>query len=170
MDRVSLAGGDTSGVELRRLCGGAGGSCWANWGLGEALSRAAPWPGRLAAMRVFVAVVDARGFSAASRALCIPLPTVSRKIAELERHLGAQLLIRSTRRSQSPTVGSVTSVSLSFQRNVQSDRHSMSPLGYNLPSEPPPRHVCNGPRFGHSGRDVRFRTDYFRFVPRFGRS
>ncbi len=35
----------------------------------------------------------------------------------------------------------------------------MSPLGYNLPSEPPPRHVCNGPRFGHSGRDVRFRTD-----------
>ncbi len=39
---------------------------------------------RLAAMRVFVAVVDAQGFSAASRALSMPLPTVSRKIAELE--------------------------------------------------------------------------------------
>ena len=53
---------------------------------------------RLAAMRVFVAVVDAQGFSAASRALSMPLPTVSRKIAELENHLGAQLLVRSTRK------------------------------------------------------------------------
>ena len=53
---------------------------------------------RLAAMRVFVAVVEVQGFSAASRLLRIPLPTVSRKIADLERHLGAQLLIRSTRK------------------------------------------------------------------------
>jgi len=53
---------------------------------------------RLDAMRVFVAVVEAQGFSAASRALSMPLPTVSRKIAELEQHLGAQLLIRSTRK------------------------------------------------------------------------
>lgn len=51
---------------------------------------------QLTAMRVFVAVVDAQGFSAASRVLSMPLPTVSRKIAELESHLGAQLLIRST--------------------------------------------------------------------------
>ncbi len=49
-------------------------------------------------MRVFVAVVDAQGFSAASRAMSMPLPTVSRKIAELENHLGAQLLVRSTRK------------------------------------------------------------------------
>jgi DNA-binding transcriptional LysR family regulator len=53
---------------------------------------------RLEAMRVFVAVVDAQGFSAASRALSMPLPTVSRKIIELEQHLGAQLLVRSTRK------------------------------------------------------------------------
>jgi len=53
---------------------------------------------RLDAMRVFVAVVDAQGFSAASRALSMPLPTVSRKVAELEQHLGAQLLVRSTRK------------------------------------------------------------------------
>ncbi len=52
----------------------------------------------LTAMRVFVAVVDAQGFSAASRVLSMPLPTVSRKIAELESHLGTQLLIRSTRK------------------------------------------------------------------------
>ena len=53
---------------------------------------------RLDAMRVFVAVVESKGFSAASRALSMPLATVSRKIAELESHLGAQLLIRSTRK------------------------------------------------------------------------
>lgn len=53
---------------------------------------------RLTAMRVFVTVVDAQGFSAASRILRMPLPTVSRKVAELEAHLGAQLLVRSTRK------------------------------------------------------------------------
>ena len=53
---------------------------------------------RLGAMRVFVAVVDEQGFSAASRALRVPLSTVSRKIAELESHIGAQLLTRSTRK------------------------------------------------------------------------
>jgi DNA-binding transcriptional LysR family regulator len=54
--------------------------------------------GRLEAMQVFVAVVEGQGFSAASRSLGIPLPTVSRRIAELEEQLGAQLLTRSTRR------------------------------------------------------------------------
>ncbi len=53
---------------------------------------------RLEAMRVFAAVVEGRGFSAASRSLGVPLPTVSRRVAELEKQLGAQLLIRSTRR------------------------------------------------------------------------
>jgi len=49
-------------------------------------------------MRVFAAVVEGRGFSAASRSLGVPLPTVSRRIAELEKQLGAQLLIRTTRK------------------------------------------------------------------------
>ena len=49
-------------------------------------------------MRVFVAVVNARGFSAAARALSMPLATVSRKVVELEKHLGAQLLVRTTRK------------------------------------------------------------------------
>src|SRR5262249_8890808 len=52
----------------------------------------------LEAMRVLVAVVEMRGFSAAARSLGMPLPTVCRKIAELEKHLKAQLLIRSTRK------------------------------------------------------------------------
>jgi DNA-binding transcriptional LysR family regulator len=54
--------------------------------------------GRLEAMQAFVAVVEGQGFSAASRSLGIPLPTVSRWIAELEQRLGAQLLMRSTRK------------------------------------------------------------------------
>jgi len=53
---------------------------------------------QLEAMRVFAAVVEGRGFSAASRSLGVPLPTVSRRIAELEKQLGAQLLMRSTRK------------------------------------------------------------------------
>ena len=53
---------------------------------------------RLEAMQVYLAVVEKQGFSSASRSLGISLPTVCRKIAELEMHLGAQLLIRSTRK------------------------------------------------------------------------
>ena len=44
---------------------------------------------RLDAMATFVAVLDEGGFSAASRRLGMPLATVSRKVAELEEHLGA---------------------------------------------------------------------------------
>ena len=53
---------------------------------------------RLDAMTVFLAVVDAGSLSAAGRRLAMPLATVSRKLAELEAHLGARLLNRSTRR------------------------------------------------------------------------
>lgn len=56
------------------------------------------WLDQLGAMRVFVAVVEAQGFSAASRSLGMPVPTVCRKVAELESQLDAQLLVRSTRR------------------------------------------------------------------------
>lgn len=53
---------------------------------------------RLAAMGVFLAVVDEGSLSGAGRRLAMPLATVSRKLAELESHLGARLLNRSTRR------------------------------------------------------------------------
>ncbi|MBL8438887.1 MAG: LysR family transcriptional regulator [Zoogloeaceae bacterium] len=53
---------------------------------------------RFEAMQLFVAVADAGSFSAAASGLDIPLATVSRKVAELEGHLGARLLLRSTRR------------------------------------------------------------------------
>ena len=60
---------------------------------------------RLDAMATLVAVLDEGGFSAASRRLGMPLATVSRKVAELEEHLGATLLTRSTRHVAATEVG-----------------------------------------------------------------
>lgn len=48
-------------------------------------------------MTVFVAAVDEGSLSAAGRRLQMPLATVSRKLAELEAHLGTRLVTRSTR-------------------------------------------------------------------------
>jgi DNA-binding transcriptional LysR family regulator len=53
---------------------------------------------RLDAMSVFVAVAEAGSLSAAGRKLDAPLPTISRKVSELEAHLKTQLLIRTTRK------------------------------------------------------------------------
>ena len=53
---------------------------------------------RLEAMAVFLKTVEKGSLTAAARALDVPLPTVSRRISELEAHLGARLLLRSTRR------------------------------------------------------------------------
>ena len=53
---------------------------------------------RLEAMAILLRVADRGSFSAASRELGVPLPTVSRKVNELERHLGTRLLVRTTRK------------------------------------------------------------------------
>lgn len=53
---------------------------------------------RFDGMKIFAAVVEEGGFSAAARILRIPLPTVSRKVSELEEHLGVRLLVRTTRK------------------------------------------------------------------------
>lgn len=52
---------------------------------------------RFEAMSILVAAVETGSLTAASRKLNIPLPTVSRKLAELEAHLGTRLLARTTR-------------------------------------------------------------------------
>ena len=52
---------------------------------------------RIESMSILLTVVEAGSLSAASRRLAIPLSTVSRKISELETHLNARLLIRSSR-------------------------------------------------------------------------
>lgn len=57
---------------------------------------------RLEAMATLLRVVETGSFSAASRAMGVPLATVSRKVSELETHLGTRLLLRTTRKV-SPT-------------------------------------------------------------------
>jgi DNA-binding transcriptional LysR family regulator len=52
---------------------------------------------RLEAMAAFVAVVECRGFTPASRHLGMPVATLSRKVSELETHLRVRLLTRGSR-------------------------------------------------------------------------
>jgi DNA-binding transcriptional LysR family regulator len=53
---------------------------------------------RFEAMRTLVAAVDGGSLSAASRSLNVPLPTVSRRVSDLERFLGSQLVVRTSRK------------------------------------------------------------------------
>lgn len=53
---------------------------------------------RLDAMRTFVRLVESGSFSAVGREENIGQPAVSKKIAALEKHLGAQLVLRNSRR------------------------------------------------------------------------
>src|SRR5271170_6393989 len=53
---------------------------------------------RYEAMSLFVVVTEKGSLSAASRALQVPLATLSRKVTELESLIGARLLIRTTRK------------------------------------------------------------------------
>lgn len=53
---------------------------------------------QLDAMRNFVAIGEKGSLSAAARSLGVPVASVSRKLAALERHVGARLVARSTRR------------------------------------------------------------------------
>jgi len=52
---------------------------------------------RLEAMSLLICAVESGSLSAAGRKLRVPLPTVSRKISDLEAHLNTRLLTRSTR-------------------------------------------------------------------------
>src|SRR6266446_4680045 len=52
---------------------------------------------RLESMSILLAAVEAGSLSAAARRLGTPLATVSRKVSELEAHLGTRLLYRSSR-------------------------------------------------------------------------
>src|SRR5690606_27662098 len=56
---------------------------------------------------MFVKVVEQGSFTAAARQLGLPKTTVSRKVLELEARLGAQLLMRTTRRIGLTEAGTV---------------------------------------------------------------
>jgi len=60
---------------------------------------------RLLAMRVFSTVVESGSFARAAEQLHLSATAASRYVAELEKHLGAQLLQRSTRRLNLTEVG-----------------------------------------------------------------
>jgi DNA-binding transcriptional LysR family regulator len=60
---------------------------------------------QLRAMKVFARVIDEGGFARAARALDMAPPVVTRVVAELETHLGARLLNRTTRRVTLTDVG-----------------------------------------------------------------
>jgi DNA-binding transcriptional LysR family regulator len=62
---------------------------------------------RLDAMSILVRVAETASFSAASRQLGVPLATVSRKVADLEAHLGTRLLIRTTRKVTLTDAGAI---------------------------------------------------------------
>lgn len=60
---------------------------------------------RLGSMALFVTVAEAGSLSAAGRGLGMPLATVSRRLSDLERHLGTRLFNRSTRRLELTEAG-----------------------------------------------------------------
>jgi DNA-binding transcriptional LysR family regulator len=60
---------------------------------------------QLKAMRVFARVIDEEGFSAAARAMDLAPAVVTRLVADLESHLGARLLNRTTRRIALTEIG-----------------------------------------------------------------
>lgn len=59
----------------------------------------------LSGMRVFTHVVEAGGFTAASQRLGLSRAAVSKQVAQLEGHLGGQLLQRTTRRVSLTEIG-----------------------------------------------------------------
>src|SRR6516162_1494894 len=59
----------------------------------------------LNSLMIFAKVVEARSFSSAARLLKIPISTVSRRVADLEKQLGVRLIERSTRNLRLTDVG-----------------------------------------------------------------
>jgi DNA-binding transcriptional LysR family regulator len=53
---------------------------------------------RLESMSMLLVAIEKGSFSAAARDLGVPVPTLTRKITDLEEQLGTQLLLRSTRK------------------------------------------------------------------------
>lgn len=73
---------------------------------------------RFEAMTMLIEVVECGSLSGASRSLGVPLPTLSRKISDLEALLGTKLLIRTTR---SLTLTDTGATYLSAARRILED-------------------------------------------------
>lgn len=81
---------------------------------------------RLEGMAVLLAVVEEGSLSGASRRLRAPLATVSRKVADLEKHLRTQLLIRASRRVQLTDAGRayVEAAKLILEQVAEAERNA----------------------------------------------
>jgi DNA-binding transcriptional LysR family regulator len=88
---------------------------------------------RLEAMTFFVTAVEVGSFSAASRKLGVPLPTVSRKVGDLEEHLGARLLVRSTRKLSLTEAGEAYLISCRTILDQVSDAERTASGEYTAP-------------------------------------
>jgi DNA-binding transcriptional LysR family regulator len=79
---------------------------------------------RLDAMSVLLAAVESGSLSKASRKLKVPLATVSRKVAELEAYLNADLLIRSAKGLELTPAGRsyVTSAKAILEQLTEAER------------------------------------------------
>jgi DNA-binding transcriptional LysR family regulator len=73
---------------------------------------------RLLSMRVFQQVIDEGGFAAAARALNMSPASVTRLVTDLEQHLGARLIQRTTRKI------SLTEAGSAYLLRVRSIMHS----------------------------------------------
>ncbi|MCC1498328.1 LysR family transcriptional regulator [Alcanivorax sp. 1008] len=84
-------------------------------------------------MNLFAAVVQHGGFTAAARALGIPLSTISRRVAELESRLGTPLLERTTRRVAPSEAGRVF---YQYCHQLQTTAHDAELAVQRLKQEP----------------------------------
>ncbi|MBL8352298.1 MAG: LysR family transcriptional regulator [Burkholderiaceae bacterium] len=88
---------------------------------------------QLRAMRVFARVADEGSFAGAARALDLAPAVVTRAVAELEEHLGARLMNRSTRRLALTEVGEDYLLRV---RQILTDLDEADVLAGNATSEP----------------------------------
>ena len=80
-------------------------------------------------LETFSAVVENGSFTAAAEALGISKPVVSKQVSLLERHLGVQLLHRTTRRLHLTHAGEVfASYSHRIMSDVREAEQSVLPL------------------------------------------
>ncbi|MEM1049716.1 MAG: LysR family transcriptional regulator [Pseudomonadota bacterium] len=73
----------------------------------DATCGAAPLTGQIERIRVFLEVAERGSFAAAARALGISRSVATRQISELEASLGAQLLVRTTRKVSLTAAGAL---------------------------------------------------------------
>ena len=84
-------------------------------------------------IETFSTVVENGSFTVAAEALGISRPVVSKQVSLLERHLGVQLLHRTTRRLHLTHAGEVFA---SYSRRIMSDVHEAEQSVLPLQSEP----------------------------------